>query len=984
LKPLDKPRDWFEQDFFPEDDADRVADLDEKARSETRWAREMRLRHALIDDTRDVGCVVWDETAAPAAEALLPAMCDWLVARYPTKYVREADSSGVLLPELDGWATGPLERIKGIEALKTCAKLVQEDLCLVKEETLEEAWDAVDESFAFDDDDDDDDDESRKLATRHTFRAGVVCFSFDPQKRHGKTLAGLHRPVPGYEEKMRHAVSRVFSGLTPEKPLWRANWALQNNEQIVSTALEWHPSNVKIGGVAQRARFAKEAKESSKKASSTSDVFDDTPRDDDTHDEVSSASHPHSDDSTFADAKHVGYMDPLSALPKDPASAGTGMRLRVEYETVTRLPGPRSISRWILFTVRTHMDALEKLDDETCSALLIGIEACDREELEYKSLGNALMRANVTAYLSGRRGSTLTPETPTLKSPRQTNNAVAGKSPSSKCPMSNVVLKETLEEKNEATPPEANAAAEKTRETDKTGSAPSRVADEPSSKEKETEKEKETPEPLFFESGRGSVASRLNIDPWPSSAWGVAKASAPPASWYFENSASRREAETVFRRGWHFCGRAEQAPATAPGSYFTVNVGGSIGASIVVVRGEDKKLRAFHNVCRHRAMEVAPDPAAAIDEAAKDAGGPAGLFRGLNKKRKKKNAKASSTATAFFGSGARDENDAKGHTEGFETVACDGGVLRDACMTCPYHGWTYDLTGALTKVPRLTGTERFDLSKNGLREIAVQVYGPFVWCAFLPSSFREGDVLEKTSPSSVDSAPPVAEWLGDGAAFLKRCGSIPANGPGGNLRFVTKRMYRVNCNWKVFVDNYLDGGYHVPVAHPALAAGVDMRTYETRVEGNTVTQTVRAAAVAGKDAKEAEATKKTSAAKKHRNQNRRLGGDASATYAYVYPNFMVNRYGPWMDTNLVTPTSATTCTVTFEYFLEPAFVNDAAFVEESLAASHVVQMEDIELCEKVQRGMRSPGYEPGRYVALEKGMYHFHRKVWEDLTDDAE
>jgi choline monooxygenase len=304
-------------------------------------------------------------------------------------------------------------------------------------------------------------------------------------------------------------------------------------------------------------------------------------------------------------------------------------------------------------------------------------------------------------------------------------------------------------------------------------------------------------------------------------------------------------------------------------------------------------------------------------------------------------------------------------------------------MTCPYHGWTYDLTGALTKVPRLTGTERFDLSKNGLREIAVQVYGPFVWCAFLPSSFREGDVLEKTSPSSVDSAPPVAEWLGDGAAFLKRCGSIPANGPGGNLRFVTKRTYRVNCNWKVFVDNYLDGGYHVPVAHPALAAGVDMRTYETRVEGNTVTQTV-AAAVAGKEANEAEATKKTSAAKNHRNQNRRLGGDASATYAYVYPNFMVNRYGPWMDTNLVTPTSATTCTVTFEYFLEPAFVNDAAFVEESLAASHVVQMEDIELCEKVQRGMRSPGYEPGRYVALEKGMYHFHRKVWEDLTDDAE
>jgi choline monooxygenase len=451
----------------------------------------------------------------------------------------------------------------------------------------------------------------------------------------------------------------------------------------------------------------------------------------------------------------------------------------------------------------------------------------------------------------------------------------------------------------------------------------------------------------------------MAIDPWPSSAWGVAKASAPPASWYAAKPNARRESETVFRRGWHFCGRADQAPRGAPGSYFTATVGGSAGASIVVVRGTDDTLRAFWNVCRHRAMEVAPDPNASVPlTESKDAGNASlGLFAGRFKRR-----------------GGEEKKRAKqlgGGTDGsFETITRDGGVLRDECLTCPYHGWTYDLTGALTKVPRLAGTERFDVSENGLREIAVQVYGPFVWCAFLPSS--------------IDSAPPVAEWLGDGAAFLKRCGSIPANGPGGNaLRFVTKRVYRVNCNWKVFVDNYLDGGYHVPVAHPALAAGVDMRTYETRVEGNTVTQTV-AAAVAGKEANEAEATKKTSAAKNHRNQNRRLGGDASATYAYVYPNFMVNRYGPWMDTNLVTPTSATTCTVTFEYFLEPAFVNDAAFVEESLAASHVVQMEDIELCEKVQRGMRSPGYEPGRYVALEKGMYHFHRKVWEDLTDDAE
>jgi choline monooxygenase len=483
-----------------------------------------------------------------------------------------------------------------------------------------------------------------------------------------------------------------------------------------------------------------------------------------------------------------------------------------------------------------------------------------------------------------------------------------------------------------------------------------------------------TSEPLFFESGRGSVASKMAIDPWPSSAWGVAKASAPPASWYAAEPNARRESETVFRRGWHFCGRADQAPRGAPGSYFTATVGGSAGASIVVVRGTDDTLRAFWNVCRHRAMEVAPDPNASVPlTESKDAGNASlGLFAGRFKRR-----------------GGEEKKRAKqlgGGTDGsFETITRDGGVLRDECLTCPYHGWTYDLTGALVKVPRLAGTEAFETNENGLREIAVSVWGPFVWCAFLDDlsspmgDENDVDVTDTTSPvtdtTSPGIVPPVAEWLGAGGAFLARCGSVPS-GDREPLRFITKRAYRVNCNWKVFVDNYLDGGYHVPVAHPALASGIDMKTYETRVEGNTVTQTVfpRPAAAATEKKKETE-----------EEMNRRLGvGHTSATYAYVYPNFMVNRYGPWMDTNLVTPTSATTCVVTFEYFLEPALANDAAFVRDSLAASHAVQMEDIELCEKVQRGMRSPGYAPGRYVGLEKGMYHFHRKVWEDLTDDDE
>ena len=336
-------------------------------------------------------------------------------------------------------------------------------------------------------------------------------------------------------------------------------------------------------------------------------------------------------------------------------------------------------------------------------------------------------------------------------------------------------------------------------------------------------------------------------------------------------------------------------------------------------------------------MEVAPDPNASVpptESNANTGNASFGLFAGRFKKRFKNGAEEKKSARRTTGGGTTGSfgvtgKDSPGDGDAsFETIACDRGVLRDECLTCPYHGWTYDLTGALVKVPRLAGTEAFETNENGLREIAVSVWGPFVWCAFLDdSSSKRGDendvdVTDTTSPvtdtTSPGIVPPVAEWLGAGGAFLARCGSVPS-GDREPLRFVTKRAYRVNCNWKVFVDNYLDGGYHVPVAHPALASGIDMKTYETRVEGNTVTQIVLPSTEKKKETEET--------------MNRRMTGvdHTSATYAYVYPNFMVNRYGPWMDTNLVTPTSATTCVVTFEYFLEPAFLNDAAFVRDSLA-----------------------------------------------------
>lgn len=136
-----------------------------------------------------------------------------------------------------------------------------------------------------------------------------------------------------------------------------------------------------------------------------------------------------------------------------------------------------------------------------------------------------------------------------------------------------------------------------------------------------------------------------------------------------------------------------------------------------------------------------------------------------------------------------------------------------------------------------------------------------------------------------------------------------------------------------------------------------------------------------------------------------IAGDREAAYAFVFPNLMINRYGPWMDTNVVMPAGPERCTVQFDYFLDQGLSRDSDGIASNLCSSDQVcsfcfatvsqwrgasyqycgppltlfalalqvQQEDIRLCESVQRGLHSPAYDSGRYApGLEFPMHHFH------------
>lgn len=274
------------------------------------------------------------------------------------------------------------------------------------------------------------------------------------------------------------------------------------------------------------------------------------------------------------------------------------------------------------------------------------------------------------------------------------------------------------------------------------------------------------------------------------------------------------------------------------------------------------------------------------------------------------------------------------------------GCGQKSCFVCPYHGWTYGLDGALLKATRISGMQNFNVHEFGLIPLRVAIWGTLVLI----------NLENDTRPQQeVDSNIVGNEWLGSCSDILS------TNGIDSTLAFVCRREYIINCNWKVFCDNYLDGGYHVPYAHTGLASGLNLDSYSTTLFEKVSIQTCEGGST-GSDS-----------------DYDRLG--SKAIYAFIYPNFMINRYGPWMDTNLALPLGPNKCQVIFDYFLDPSLKDDKDFVEKSLKESERVQMEDITLCEGVQKGLESPAYNFGRYApTVEKAMHHFHRLLSGNLV----
>ena len=251
---------------------------------------------------------------------------------------------------------------------------------------------------------------------------------------------------------------------------------------------------------------------------------------------------------------------------------------------------------------------------------------------------------------------------------------------------------------------------------------------------------------------------------------------------------------------------------------------------------------------------------------------------------------------------------------------CNGRGAR--ALHCKYHGWTYTLEGQLRSAPEMDGAADFDKSTIRLDEIRVSTWQGLVFVAL------DADV------------PPLDTVY---AGINERIRPVEP----GRMRFHRRTRYDIACNWKVYVDNFLEG-YHLPHVHPGLCKVLDYRAYDTELFPWQILQTSPL-----RDSGE-------------------IYGEGEAFYYQIYPNIMLNIMPGRLQTNRVLPLGPGRCRVEFDFYYaqddkaQSRIARDAEFSDE-------VQLEDVAICEAVQHGLASGTYDAGRLCPKrESGVWHFH------------
>jgi choline monooxygenase len=259
---------------------------------------------------------------------------------------------------------------------------------------------------------------------------------------------------------------------------------------------------------------------------------------------------------------------------------------------------------------------------------------------------------------------------------------------------------------------------------------------------------------------------------------------------------------------------------------------------------------------------------------------------------------------------------------------------------CGYHGWTYGLDGKLISTPEFENVQGFDREYFALTPVRAEEWFNLIFVNFDPQA--------ESLPKSLAQLPQQAEKFD----FQ-------------NMKLFERRIYEMKCNWKTYADNYLEG-YHLPTVHPGLNRELDYSAYRVEPHERHVRQfsPIRGAQVGDSTPR--------------RYQDGRE--EHTTDYFWIFPNWMLNCYPDNVSLNIVLPLALERSLAIFEWYLPEQNLGTLAG-KDAVHFSHQIQIEDIAICEVVQKNLHSRSYDRGRYsVKQEKGVHAFHRMYEERMN----
>jgi len=292
--------------------------------------------------------------------------------------------------------------------------------------------------------------------------------------------------------------------------------------------------------------------------------------------------------------------------------------------------------------------------------------------------------------------------------------------------------------------------------------------------------------------------------------------------------------------------------------------------------------------------------------------------------------------------------DAGGALRGFYNVCRHrAGPPAEGCgsrklFRCGYHGWTYGLDGALISAPEFEGAQDFEPEQFALVPVRAEEWFNLIFVKL-----------------DVDTDP-----------LVPSLGELPKQAQRfdfAGMKLFERRTYDMKCNWKTYVDNYLEG-YHLPSVHPGLNRELDYNAYVVEPYARHVRQfsPIRGAQVGDATPRRYQETRE----------------DLTTDYFWVFPNWMLNCYPDNVSLNIVLPLEPERTIAIFEWYLPEKDLGSQA-AKDSVRFSDEIQTEDVAICEAVQKNLHSRSYQRGRYsVKQEKGVHAFHRMYADVMNSD--